>query len=240
MAHDENTKVNSYAWKIWWHKISFYVVPTYAPLSGVKVSLHGPDDRHPQPGFRIDIDRNAMRQAKVAGGIAHGPKGGVWFSGREMVPGVRHVITLRWTTGLFKKGVPSGPSPDVPRVVDSSLVVAAPVQGFASDVDVYVCQGRPWWREEAQARRDNACIGPLKNDGSEYLTAVSVRRRLAALPTPPNVRLASPETKGDKVRAIGSGVHDEVLFLVEQWTSRRRLQLHQDSLGLQQSRAEST
>jgi hypothetical protein len=82
-------------------------------------------------------------------------------------------------TGLFKKGVPSGPNPGEPRVIDSNMVVAAPEEGFASDVDIYVCQGNPWWRDEVQARRDNACLGPLKNDADDYLTGVSVRRRLA-------------------------------------------------------------
>ena len=237
VVHDKTTKVTSYAWKIWWHRVSFYIVPTYAPLSGMKISLHGPDNLHPEPGFRIGVDRSGMERAKAAGGVSHGPEGGIWFSGREMVPGVRHVISLRWTPGLFKKGVPSGPNPGEPRTIDSNLVVPAPVQGFASDVDIYVCERKPWWRDEEQARRDNACLGPLKNDADDYLTAVSVRRQLAVLPTPEITRLASPETKKDKVRAIGSGVHEDVLFLVEQWTSRRRLQLHQEYLQSQREGA---
>jgi hypothetical protein len=161
VAFDHTTKIISYAWRMWWHSSSFYICPRYAPLSGLKVSLHGPDEFHETSGFKIAIDRASMVGAQEAGGFAHSPAGGVWFPGREMVPGVKHVLTLRWTPGLFRKGRPNGPNPDDLKPGSFGHVIEAPKETYASDVDIYVCQDKPWWREEEQARKDNACLGAL-------------------------------------------------------------------------------
>lgn len=88
-----------------------------------------------------------------------------------------------------------------------------------------MCDEQPWWREEVQARKDDACIGPLHNDADQYLTGVVVRRRQQLKPTPAACKLPSPLSRGDRLRAIGTTVDEEgVLFIVEQWTSRKRLQ----------------
>ena len=226
VSHDYSTGITSYAWRLWWHGSSFYLVPRWAPLSGAKVSLHGPDESHSTSGFKVGIDSGAMGRAELAGGTAYIPDRALWFPGREVQPGVTHVVTLRWTPGLFRKGRPSGPNPGELPVGSMEHVVPAPAKTYASDVDIYVCEGKPWWRDEEQARKDNACIGPLRNDADQFLTAVSVRRRLSVKPTPNNARLASPLSESDRMRAVGGGLDDDVLWLVEQWTSCKRIQQH--------------
>jgi hypothetical protein len=134
------------------------------------------------------------------------------------------VITLRWTPGLFRRGSPSGPNPNDLRPTAIGHIVPAPDGSFAADVDFYVCRDRPWWPEEQKARADNACIGPLGNGEGGYLTAVSVRRPLRVKPTPVEARLPTPLSQNDKVRAVGTCVDEDVLFIVEQWTSKRWLQ----------------
>lgn len=225
LVGDSAASMTSYAWRLWWHRTSFYLTPRYAPMSGVKVSLHGPDEEHETSGFRVGIDREAMQRAQREGAVAHSPRGGVWFSGREMVPGVRHVITLRWTPGLFNRGRPSGPNPGELRTGSLGHILPVPSPGYATDLDLYICNGQPWWRGEHQARADNACLGPLRNDADQYLTGVVVRRSQRLKPTPAECKLPSPLSRGDRVRAIGTTVDQEgVLFIVEQWASIKWLQ----------------
>lgn len=129
-----------------------YILPTYAPLSDMKISLDGPMIVTLNQAFGSALIATPWHGAKAAGGVAHGPEGGIWFSGREMVP--------------------AGPARQrLPRPTQERR------------------RRQPHW--------------------------VSVRRRLAVLPTPENTGLATPESRKDTVRAIGSGVHDNVLFLVE-------------------------
>lgn len=222
--------VTSYAWRMWWHGSSFYLSPTLAYLSGIKVSLHGPDARHPTSGFKIAVDNQAMRRAVAAGCAYHVPDDGVWFEGRPMVAGVRHVTTLRWTPGLFHAGCPSAPVPKAPRANSVGRLLAAPDEGYATDVDIYVCRRRPWWPNEGKAILDNARLGPITNASGHSLTAVSVRRRLSVKQTPEAAKLVPPRSRGDKVRAIGSGVDERLLWIVEQWTSRERIDQHQQML----------
>jgi len=103
---DRETGKPSYDWRIWWHGPDFYVVPRYAPMSGVKVSLHGPRTEYLEPKFMVGIDHDAMLGASRAGGVAHFPDGRLIFPGRAMAPGVRHVVRLRWT--LNPDGVSGG------------------------------------------------------------------------------------------------------------------------------------
>lgn len=220
VAWDKSTGVISYAWTLWWHGVSFYITPRWAPLSGVKMSLHGPSAEHPRAGYRADIDRTAMVRARRHGGTAGVPTGGIWFEGRPTPEEeVRHIVTLRWTPGLFRKGVPSGPNPNDLRPAAIGHVVPAPAESYASDVDFYVCANRPWWPTERQARADNACIGPLGDGSGGFLAAVSVRRRLNDKQTPVRARLTSPLSRRDKVRAIGAAADDESCF---SWSNGRR------------------
>jgi hypothetical protein len=198
----------------------FYVVPRYAPMSGVKVSLHGPKPGHPEPFFKVEIDRDAMLKASEAGGMAHFPDGRVTFPGRVMAPDVRHVVRLRWTPGLFRAGRPPAPTPGAIRPGSLGHVLPIPEGPYATDLDLYVCQGRPWWPMEWKARLDNACVGPLANLAGDYLTGVSVRSSLRDKPTPDAARIWSPQSRKDAVRLVGMAVDNQgVLVLLEQWGS---------------------
>lgn len=135
LVHDKETLVSGYAWRLWWHDRSFYLTPRWIPMSGLKVSFHGADDTHSTPGYLVGIDCGALPKAEAAGGVTNMGLRRLEFTGRELEPGVLHVATLRWTSGLFRKGCPSAPTPGLkPTAV--GVLVPAPVVGFAADVDV--------------------------------------------------------------------------------------------------------
>jgi hypothetical protein len=219
---DPLTGIASYVWQMWWSRRDFYLVPTYAPISGIKVSLHGANDEHSEPFYRIGRDHRALEKALEADGIVHAPARDVTFKGQIVQPGVRHVITMRWTPSLFKAGMPSGPRPQDIKPGRVAHVLAPPSRGFSTDIEIYICQDRPWWPNEAQARADNACIGPLGNQADEYLTALSIRRRKGVNAPPSSAWWPQPLNRADRVRGIGAAVDDkDVLWVVEQINSVR-------------------
>lgn len=176
VVHDPETLISGYTWRLWWHQRSFYVTPRWTPMSGVKVSFHGADDMHPTAGYMAGIDVNAMERAHAAGGSTNlGPRR-LRFSGVEVEPGVLHVATFRWTFGLFRQGMPSGPNPDHLSPSARGFLIPPPLPGVPSDVYLFISQGKPFWgRNEALSRKDNACVGSeLRNENDEYLTALSI------------------------------------------------------------------
>lgn len=111
VAFDWSSQVISYAWRFCAARTDFYLVPRYAPLSGAKISLHGPNETHETLFYKYGINRDGINRAIRAGGVTNAPFRGLEFEGRFIEPGVRHVITLRWTPGLFKAGRPPAPNP---------------------------------------------------------------------------------------------------------------------------------
>jgi hypothetical protein len=223
---DRATGVCGYAWRIGWRSTSFYIKPRYAPIGGAKVSLHGPDERHERPGFKLDIDQSALPKVIAAEGLIAGTEGWLprWFAGRQVTPGARHVVRFRWSWDLFYPGVPSAPSPGTVRDTDFAAVVAPPPVTVALDVDLYVGDSKPFWPTEQQARKDNACLGPLRNDAGQYLTGVVSRRSVLLHRTPDLALSPTAVDPDDRVRGLGMTVdEDEVLWIREQWMSKAAL-----------------
>ena len=136
-----------------------------------------------------------------------------WFPGAP-VPGTRatHVLRFRTAWDAFGPGIPSAPSPGEVTPDAFAALVPAPQPGYATDVDLYVSRGRPYWPNEKQARRDNACLGPLRSDAGEQLTAVVVKRPVLASPTPRDLLPQLPPN-ADSVRGHGMQVDAEHGFL---------------------------
>jgi hypothetical protein len=58
--------IAGYNWLIEWSTTSFYVKSLYRPLQTAKVSLHGPDPKHPGlDHFRLDFDHEEPAATKV-------------------------------------------------------------------------------------------------------------------------------------------------------------------------------
>ncbi|MDT7786676.1 MAG: hypothetical protein QOF58_5095, partial [Pseudonocardiales bacterium] len=100
----------------------------------------------------------------------------------------------------------------------AAALIAIPPAGYAVDVDIYVSKRRPFWPQEAAARRDNACLPALRNKAGEYVTGVSVKRAVVTSPTPPTTLAGVPADENDRTRGVGTAGDDEgFLWVREQW-----------------------
>jgi hypothetical protein len=212
----------SYVWRLWWGGTSFYIKPTYSPIAQHKVSLHGPDAKHPKsPWLRFDVDRTAPEDPDTVAITSGLP---LEFAGHAVTNRATHVARLRFPWELFISGRPSGPFPEEPKKNVFAAIAPAPAPLYATDLDVYISQGRAFWPAETRARRDNAVLGPLVNSAGQYLTAVSVRRSLLKTATPARALAGEPDEDSDRVRGVGASVDaDGVLWICEQWMSKAAL-----------------
>jgi hypothetical protein len=230
---DRQRHAYGYAWRLWWGRTSFYAKARHTPLAGLKISMHGRENRSGlawrTPGFKVDLDRDALPKAQAAQGVLVpvGMRLPTWFSGAP-VPGrrVTHVLRFRTAWDTFGPGMPSAPDPGTVRPGTFAGMAPAPPPGYATDVDVYVSRGgAPYWPNERQARRDNACLGPLSNEAGDKLTAVIVRRPTLTVPTPGDLLVDLPPSS-DRVRGQGMQIDVErgFLWICESVLSRTALQ----------------
>ena len=166
------TGVQGYCWRFWSDRTSFYGKIRYAPFADIKIN-HEPS-RERQAGLQTRPRLLLQLAAEEAGGaaIASAQTFPLWYSGRPIRRGVTHVARVRHPWTLFHKGMPSAPTPSTPKGKVFAGVVKLPDEMRVVDVDLYVCQERPYWPKEAQARADEAALGPLRNASGEYLTGV--------------------------------------------------------------------
>jgi hypothetical protein len=91
-------------------------------------------------------------------------------------------------------------------------------------LDIYISDGKPYWENEAQARRDNACIGPLQNKAGQNLSGVSFRRSALNRDVPEAALTLKAHAAEDRVRGIGTATDVRgVLWIVEHWMSASAL-----------------
>jgi hypothetical protein len=197
-----------YTWRMWWGQTSFYLKPRSSLVGGLKISLHGPDPRHPSgPGFKIELDGEPPPADKV---WIDATKGFLpcWFPGEPTRFASHRVVRLRWTSELFAPDMPSGPPTDSVRKGFVGTLAEPPPSGFATDIDLIVAKHAPYYSEnEKDVISKNALLGPIKSRADEYLTGLQIRRSLEMTPTPAHLldvpRPISPE---DTVRGITAGL----------------------------------
>jgi hypothetical protein len=216
---DRSTGRCSYVWRIGTGRTSFYLKAIQPSLASVKISLHGPDERHRMPGFKFAFDRSAIPTATAAGGRIIGDFGNPWYPGEDFGGGTRLAVRFRVESSLFKAPSPSAPWPTKEiRNHARGLVIPPPDRFSVADVDIFVTKGHPFWPNEEDARANKACIGPLRNEADQFLTGVSYRRPANGALRPPT-ELSLPIDDDDaspRVRAIGARVGGGLLWIVEQ------------------------
>jgi len=197
------------------------VKPRAQALGGFKISLHGPDERHAAPGFKLGSDGATPADTATVATVGFLP---AWFDGELVAPGVRRVIRIRTTWDLFEDGVPSAPSAGEVAGGFEAHIAEPPPPGYATDIDLFVCEGLPWWPREVAAREANAALGPLKNGAGQWLTGLVVRRAVPRFPTPSHMLGREPRTASDTVRGISAGIGEAgFAWLSEQRLSRKWL-----------------
>lgn len=197
-------------------------------MGHLKLSLHSVDPRHEgKEGFKIGMDpESAYQQAIDEGRIVSWRAGNwpIWFPGRRLNNDATLVARLRWTWDCCIRLGPA-PSPGDLKKGAIGLVVPPPrAPGDAIDVDLIVSKDNPYWPNEKIARRDNACLGPLRNTAGAWLTGVVVRRIANHYPPPESAIGPRPEDSSDEIRAVSAAI-DEMgfLWLIEQRMSRKAL-----------------
>ncbi len=220
MVADRDQDRSSYAWRMWSRGSSFYVKPLSAPVAARKFSLHGPDARHSRPGFKLEVDGLPDGGGvEVATGVFTDR---FWFEGEVVNDRVRRVLRLRVTADLLHPRYPSAPRPQGDLKSSEQGLVAPPPRPLrAVDLDLFVCERRPYWPHERRARKDNACLGPLQNSAGQHLTGVSVNRSVVTDPTPLAALAPPPAAEEDRVRGIAFTLDERgFVWAVEQWMSR--------------------
>lgn len=191
--------------------------------------MHGPHDQYSGSMFKVERDRGAAVSAALAGGVVFGsPVSGV-VAGRVVTLGVRHVATLRWTAGLFRLGVPTGLVGTDPARGSARVRVDPPAAGELLDVRLYVSDSQlplvpiePGWRP--------LFATPLRNSVGQCLSIAAARARAGGTVPTPGPRYPPPRSATDRVRAIRTAIADDVLWIVEELTSRTMLEQWQRDL----------
>ena len=219
------TSLWGYHWLIEWSTSSFYIKCLHPGMQTTKVSLHGPDPKHPgRQHLRFDLDHtDVLEKAKKAGGgwSSRSAPLPYYFTGRQVNDHAAHIVRFSGEWDTFIKGAPGPGNSRGPRQKSTfRALVAAPPKDRVSHVDVYLSLGDPYWPDEADVRATNAGMGPITNSIGMSLTAVSAQRRAAWQPDPfGNVRGDAPLDQC--VRCVGAAVDEtSLLWLCEKVVPR--------------------
>ena len=223
-----------FTWRIWSSRTSFYLKSKAPGMGHLKLSVHGEDPRHPRGGgFKIAMDtengfQKALADQKlVAVRVGAWP---IWFPGKELPSGSVLVARLRWTWDACKR-LPPAPSPGELKTGATGFAAPPPPEpGDAIDVDLILTEGKPRWLNEVNARVNNACLGPLRNDADQWLTG-TVIKRIASQASPPKRGVAPmPNSRSDEIRGVSTSIDpDGFLWLLEQRMSRAALSIPTDA-----------
>lgn len=157
----------------------------------------------------------------MGGGTATGRSG---FPGRQIAQDATLVARFRWTWDACHRLGPAPPPGDLNADAVGLAVPPPPDPGDAVDLDLVVSTKRPFWPDETRARRNNACLGPLRNEAGDWLTGVAVKRRAGHYAPPERAVGPRPAGRDDEMRALGSAVDPTgFLWLIEQRMSRSQL-----------------
>lgn len=229
-------------WRITAKKTDFYLDPLGAPGAIVHVSVHGPNDRFDGHRFHIRVDRGAVASARERGSsfVEHDvPRKGFGFDGQQVADRAFRVARIRWTWHLqrprFRAAAISGPAPKLTDHQSGARLSEPLPPNDASDIDLIVSYGKPYWPNPSGSLRNNARLGPLPNGANLWLTATSYRRSQKKHPAPVQLspRLPRFGEEPNRILCCGPGPDGakDMCWLVETITSRQLL-LAADSSGV--------
>lgn len=207
-------------WRIWSRGTSFYIKTREPGLAQSKVSLHGPDPRHPMPGFKFGLD-SSVSDADAAT-VNLGSPLPWWFPGKPEVNDLTHVIRICVPAETLAPGKPNGADPGNPHTRTFAGLLEAPPEGSSALLDLYLSPGPPNFPIRAKLDRRNALIGPIVNSADQHLSGVTriiASDRLDLSHVAADIPEA--EAPSDAVRGVQfSEDGDGVLWLVERVLSR--------------------
>jgi len=222
-------------WCITAKKTDFYLDPL-GQEDAFHLSLHGPDDRHPDAHrFHVKVDRKGVAAVRARGDfLIHTiPRDrGYSFGGEELAPDVFRVARIRWLWDLqrprFQQAAAFGPLPEISDNRSGRVLGEQLEPNEAADLDLVFSYDQPYWLEGSASLRDNARLGPLLNEAAMWLTATYFRRSQTARPAAPRVIPLLPRPGEEPNRFLGGGPGNdeggEFYWFVESITSRQFLE----------------
>lgn len=215
-------------WRITAKKTDFYL-DALGGANAFHLSVHGPNDRHPDGHrFHVTVDRKAAAAVEARGDfiLYDLPRKGRPFDGQGLAPNVFRVARIRWRWDLqrprFRQAAAFGPLPSTLGTAARLGVQLEPNE--AIDLDLFVSYAEPHWPDEERSLRDNSRLGPLRNDAGMWLTATAYRRSQLEFPAPEPATPPLPKAGEEPVRLLGGGpAEDEtgdMYWFVESITSR--------------------
>jgi hypothetical protein len=107
---EEATSLWGFHWLIEWSTSSFYIKCLHPGLQSAKVSLHGPDPKHPgKQHLRFDLDkRDLVDRATRAGGRWSSGSDPLpyYFTGRQVNDHAAHIVRFSAGWDTFIRGAP--------------------------------------------------------------------------------------------------------------------------------------
>lgn len=175
--------VGSHTWRLHSRGTSFYLKPR-ENLQDYKISIHGPDSRHREAGemikFSFDSSFKSSKSYKPSytQSYGSGENRSLIVKGKEIQPGVKHILRLRWTGDLFQDGAYGVQENKRIKQDDTALLIPAPGPLQFVDLDFYLTSPGmlPYIPIKSMSTRDNAVIGPITNSVNQSLTAVAYCR----------------------------------------------------------------
>jgi hypothetical protein len=222
-------------WRITVDKADFYLDPL-GHRGVFHLVVHGPNDQHPEGHrFHVKVKRKAAAAVRAGGDfLLHTiPRdSGYCFGGQELAPGAFRVARIRWLWDLqrprFLQAAAFGPLPEISENRSGRVLGEQLEPNEAADIDLAVSYDEPYWLEGSASLRDNARLGPLRNEAGMWLTATSFRRSQTARPAPPRVIPSLPRPGEEPNRFLGGGPGNEeggeFYWFVESITSRQFLE----------------
>ena len=217
-----------YTWRVWSSRTSFYL--TSRDLAHDTVEAQSSRRRSAAPaGRRVQVGdgpEDAFERDIAANKIV-GVRVGGWplrSSGSALTERAILVLRFRWTWDAIIRLGPAPPAGAL-RVGATGLAIPPPPKpGDAVDVDFVVSRDEPYWLNEKRARKDNACLGPLRNDSGVWLTGTVVKRWASHYPPPPTAVGPRPANRDDQLRAVAAAADSTgFVWLIEQRMSRSAL-----------------
>jgi hypothetical protein len=175
---EEGTGIDGFHWIIEWSTSSFYIKSLNPALQSAKVSLHGPDPKHPGKQhlrFGLESKSELVEKATSAGGrwTTDTDTLPFYFSGRQVNDYAAHIVRYCAERDAFVEGAPPAGGSRGPRAKSTfRAIVPVPKKDRVTHIDIYLSFADPYWPDEAGVRAAQAGIGPITNASGMSLTAV--------------------------------------------------------------------
>ncbi|WP_155943416.1 hypothetical protein [Mycobacterium sp. UM_WGJ] len=219
-ATQDGTAIDGWHWLIEWSTTSFYIKSLNPAMEQAKVSLHGPDPKHPgKQHLRFDLvsDAKLVEKSKRAGGRwLDGSMLPAYFTGRQVRADAALVVRYAVEYDAFAVGdPPAGGSRWPKEKATFKAVLPVPKEGHVIHVDIYLSVDQPYWPDEASLRDKQAGMGPITNGAGMHLTAIVVSRGGEEIPNPcGDTRGVAPVDQC--FRGLAAGIDDDgVLWLCD-------------------------